>query len=184
MVLQEVKSIEEETAGGRARFKESTAIFQPHYTDEASRPRSVQDAAPDRRRTNEVPEGFNVIPKVRRTLLDRRREVFEAGGPTNGITRKRSPLDLCFLKEFLSGCPVRIAAAELLARVTRSSTTRRRAALYSVAPSRGETGAHLRLQQSPLRSRCPRFDYGYSLDYPNMLCLWEAQSAILPTLPR
>src|SRR5438477_4786413 len=34
LVLQEVKSIEEETAGARARFKESTAVFQPHYTDE------------------------------------------------------------------------------------------------------------------------------------------------------
>src|SRR5438045_1348363 len=34
LVLQEVKSIEEETAGARGRFKESTAVFQPCYTDE------------------------------------------------------------------------------------------------------------------------------------------------------
>ncbi|HZJ38072.1 MAG TPA: thiamine pyrophosphate-dependent enzyme, partial [Chthoniobacterales bacterium] len=36
LVLQEVKSIEEETASARGRFRESTAIFQPHYSSECN----------------------------------------------------------------------------------------------------------------------------------------------------
>src|SRR5207248_6434539 len=34
LVLQEVKSVEEEQAEGQGRFKESTAIFQPQYSSE------------------------------------------------------------------------------------------------------------------------------------------------------
>src|SRR5260370_4762368 len=28
-----------------------------------------------------VPEGFHILPKVKRMLIDRRRQIFEAGGP-------------------------------------------------------------------------------------------------------
>src|SRR6185295_3009877 len=79
LVLQEVRSIEEEKAGGQARFRESTAVFQPQYCDEGE-PTTI---SPEILRQivdglTAVPENFNVIPKIRRTVLDRRREVFEA----------------------------------------------------------------------------------------------------------
>ena len=36
MALEEVKSIEKEKAGEQAKFKESTAVFQPEYTGESA----------------------------------------------------------------------------------------------------------------------------------------------------
>src|SRR6202163_1431977 len=65
LVLQEAKSIEEETAGAQARFKESTAIFQPQYTDEG-KPTAI---SPEMLRQiveglTRVPEDFDVIPEV------------------------------------------------------------------------------------------------------------------------
>jgi 2-oxoglutarate dehydrogenase E1 component len=82
LVLQEVKSVEEMKADDQACFKGSTAVFQPQYSSEgkptAITPEMLKQIVDGLTR---VPEDFHIIPKVKRMLLDRRREVFEAGGP-------------------------------------------------------------------------------------------------------
>ena len=51
---------------------------------------------------------FNLIPKVKRMLLDRRREVFEAGGPYDwGFAEA-----LAFGSLLLEGMPVRLSGQD------------------------------------------------------------------------
>ncbi|MEY2559246.1 MAG: 2-oxoglutarate dehydrogenase component [Verrucomicrobiota bacterium] len=177
LVLQEVKSIEEEQAGEKARFQESTAVFQPQYTSEgtptaisAEMLRQIVDGL------TRVPENFDVIPKVKRTVLDRRREVFEAGGPYEWHYAEA----LAFGSLLLEGIPVRLSGQDS----RRGTFSTRHSFIYDA-----KTGQpfmpllHLAPDQARIciynsllsEAAVLGFDYGYSLDYPNMLCLWEAQ---------
>jgi 2-oxoglutarate dehydrogenase E1 component len=177
LVLQEVKSIEEETAGGQARFKESTAVFQPHYTGEceptaisSTMLRQIVDGL------TTVQEGFNVIPKVRRTVLERRREVFEAGGPYEWHYAEA----LAFGSLLLEGIPVRLSGQDS----QRGTFSTRHSVIYDAKTGQpymplrhlAEKQARICVYNSLLSEAAVLgFDYGYSLDYPKMLCLWEAQ---------
>jgi 2-oxoglutarate dehydrogenase E1 component len=177
LVLQEVKSIEEETAGGQARFKESTAVFQPQYTDEGKPTaislemlRQIVDGL------TRVPEDLNVIPKVRRTVLDRRREVFAAGGPYEWHYAEA----LAFGSLLLEGIPVRLSGQDS----RRGTFSTRHSVIYDAKTGQpyipllhlAEKQARICIYNSLLSEAAVLgFDYGYSLDYPNMLCLWEAQ---------
>src|ERR1700719_306696 len=109
LVLQEVKSIEEEQANEKARFQESTAIFQPQYTSEckptaisAEMLKQVVDGL------TRVPEDFEVIPKIKKNVLDRRRDVFEAGGPYEWAYAEA----LAFGSLLLEGIPVRLSGQD------------------------------------------------------------------------
>ena len=124
-----------------------------------------------------MPEDFNILPKVKRITLDRQREVFEAGGPYDwGFAEA-----LAFGSLLLEGVPGasyagRTAGAAPSASGTRFSTMRKRASRIC----RSSISRRTR-RASAFTTACSReaavlgFDYGYSLDYPNMLCLWEAQ---------
>jgi len=177
LVLQEVKSIEEETANSQARFKESTAIFQPQYTGEC-KPTAI---SPEMLRQivdglTSVPEDFNVIPKVRRTVLDRRREVFEAGGPYEWHYAEA----LAFGSLVLEGISVRLSGQDS----RRGTFSTRHSVIYDAKTGQpyipllhlAEKQERICIYNSLLSEAAVLgFDYGYSLDYPNMLCLWEAQ---------
>jgi 2-oxoglutarate dehydrogenase E1 component len=177
LVLQEVKSIEEEKAGGQARFKESTAVFQPQYTDEG-KPTAISSEMLCQivDGLTRVPEDFNVIPKVRRTVLDRRREVFEAGGPYEWHYAEA----LAFGSLLLEGIPVRLSGQDS----RRGTFSTRHSVIYDAKTGQpyipllhlAEKQARICIYNSLLSEAAVLgFDYGYSLDYPNMLCLWEAQ---------
>src|ERR1700681_3782606 len=82
MALDNVKAIEKEKAGKQAKFRESTAVFQPQYRSSPVSTaisekalKTIVDAL-----TN-VPGDFNIQPKIKRIVLDHRRKVFENGGP-------------------------------------------------------------------------------------------------------
>src|ERR1051325_4161294 len=106
LVLQEVKSIEAEEATDKARFQESTAVFQPHYTAECSptaiSPEMLKQVVDGLTR---VPDDFEVIPKIKKNVLDRRREIFEAGGPYEWHYAEA----LAFGSLLLDGTPVRLS---------------------------------------------------------------------------
>ena len=177
LVLQEVKSVEEEQANEKARFQESTAVFQPQYTSDCSAtaisPEVLKQIVDGLTR---VPENFEVIPKVKRTVLDRRREVFEAGGPYEWHYAEA----LAFGSLLLEGIPVRLSGQDS----RRGTFSTRHSFIYD-----GKSGQpympllHLAPEQARIciynsllsEAAVLGFDYGYSLDYPNMLCLWEAQ---------
>ena len=177
LVLQEVKSIEEEQASEKARFQESTAVFQPQYTTEcqptAISPEMLKQIVDGLTR---VPDNFEVIPKVKRTVLDRRREVFEAGGPYEWHYAEA----LAFGSLLLDGIPVRLSGQDS----RRGTFSTRHSFIYDAKTGQPYMPLlHLAPDQARIciynsllsEAAVLGFDYGYSLDYPNMLCLWEAQ---------
>lgn len=177
MVLAEVKSIEEEAADRTAPFKESTAVFQPKYTcattPTAITPEMLQKIVAGLTR---VPDDFNVLPKVKRITIDRQREASEAGGPYDwGFAEA-----LAFGSLLLEGIPVRLSGQDS----RRGTFSHRHAFLYDAKTGKpylpllhlGPEQARICIYNSLLSEAAVLgFDYGYALDYPNMLCLWEAQ---------
>src|SRR5438477_5733946 len=177
LVLQEVKSIEAEEATDKARFQESTAVFQPHYTSECS-PTAITAEMLKQivEGLTRVPENFEVIPKIKKNVLDRRREIFEAGGPYEWHYAEA----LAFGSLLLEGTPVRLSGQDS----RRGTFSTRHSFIYDAKTGRPHMSLlHLAGEQARIciynsllsEAAVLGFDYGYSLDFPNMLCLWEAQ---------
>ena len=177
MTLDEVRAIEKEKAGEKAKFKESTAVFQPKYTAK-SRPTAISKEQLETivNGLTRVPEGFHILPKIKKMLIDRRRQIYEAGGPYDwGFAEA-----LAFGALLLDGVPVRLSGQD-----SRRGTFSHRHALwydsktgqpYLPLMHLAEKQARICIYNSLLSEAAVLgFDYGYSLDYPNMLCLWEAQ---------
>jgi len=177
MALDDVKALEKEKAGKQAKFRESTAVFQPEYSS-ASDPTAISEKT---LKTivdglTRVPEGFNVQPKIKRIIIDHQRKIFEAGGPYEWHYAET----LAFGSLLLEGVPVRLSGQDS----SRGTFSTRHSVLYDA-----KTGApylplmHLAEKQARIcvynsllsEAAVLGFDYGYSLDYPNMLCLWEGQ---------
>ena len=159
-----------------AVFKGSTAVFQPafHHTPVTT---AVSAATLDRvvKALTTVPEGFKVHSKIKR-FIDGRAEAHKHGGPYDWGMGEA----LAFGTLLLDGLPIRLSGQDC----ERGTFTHRHSVFTDV-----ETGA----KYTPLNHVAPKqphfcvynsllseaavlgFDYGYSLDYPDMLCLWEAQ---------
>ena len=177
MALEYIKALEKQKTGEQAKFKESTAVFQSKYSTE-SKPTAIGE---EMLRTivdglTRVPEGFHILPKVKRMLIDRRRQIFEAGGPYDwGFAEA-----LAFGSLLLENIPVRLSGQD-----SRRGTFGQRHAYWHDAKTGAPYNPLLHLAEKQARicvynsllseAAVLGFDYGYSLDYPNMLCLWEAQ---------
>ncbi len=177
MSLEEVEALEKEKAHKQAKFKESTAVFQPEYKA------SSVSTAIDRKTLEtivagltRVPEDFNILPKAKRMLIDRRQQALAEGGPYDwGFAEA-----LAFGSLLLDEIPVRLSGQDS----RRGTFGQRHAVLYDA-----QTGEpyipllHLAPKQARIciynsllsEAAVLGFDYGYSLDYPKMLCIWEAQ---------
>ena len=177
MALQEVKAIEKQKASEQAKFKESTAVFQPECTTSpvvtAISEKTLKTIVEGLTR---VPEGFNVQPKIKRIVLDHRREVFKNGGPYEWHYAEL----LAFGSLLLEGTPVRLSGQDS----SRGTFSTRHSILYDSKTGEPyvplmhmtEKQARICIYNSLLSEAAVLgFDYGYSLDYPTLLCLWEAQ---------
>ncbi len=177
LALDTVKSLEKEKAGKQAQFTEAAAVFQPEYKSSVVATAITEDELKiivDA--LTRVPDDFNVQPKIKRIVLEHRRKVFENGGPYEWHYAEL----LAFGSLLLEGTPVRLSGQDS----ARGTFSTRHAVLYDA-----KTGApyvplmHLGQKQSRIciynsllsEAAVLGFDYGYSLDYPSMLCLWEAQ---------
>ncbi|MDQ6766078.1 MAG: 2-oxoglutarate dehydrogenase E1 component, partial [Verrucomicrobiota bacterium] len=175
--LDDVKAHATEPADRKERFNESTAVFQPEYSyaspETAITAETLQTIVEGLTR---VPDGFHVLPKVKRMLLDRRREIFAAGGPYDwGFAEA-----LAFGSLLLEGTPIRLSGQDS----RRGTFSHRHAVLYDAESGEPHIPLkHLVPDQASIcvynsllsESAVLGFDYGYSLDYPEMLCIWEAQ---------
>ncbi|MBV9128120.1 MAG: 2-oxoglutarate dehydrogenase E1 component, partial [Verrucomicrobia bacterium] len=124
-----------------------------------------------------VPENFKILPKQKRLMLERRSEVFANGGPFDwGFAEA-----LAIGSLLLEGKPVRLSGQDS----RRGTFSHRQSVFYDMETSErfiplnhladGQQ-ARFCVYNSPLSEAAVLgFDYGYSLDYPDMLCLWEAQ---------
>jgi 2-oxoglutarate dehydrogenase E1 component len=177
MALDNVKAIEKEKAGKQAKFIESTAVFQPKYSS-LSGPTAISEETLKTIVDGlvRVPEGFNVQPRIKRIVLEHRRKVFEEGGPYEWHYAEL----LAFGSLLLEGIPVRLSGQDS----ARGTFSTRHAVLYDAKTGApyvplmhlGEKQARICIYNSPLSEAAVLgFDYGYSLNYPDLLCLWEAQ---------
>lgn len=159
-------------------FAGSTAIFQPPYTHEPANT-AITSATLELlvKALTTTPDDFNVVPKIKRTVLDRRLQVWKAGGPYDwGFAEL-----LAFGSLMLEGTPVRLSGQDC----RRGTFSHRNSVLFdSKNPKRNYVSLmHIAPKQerfcvynSPLSEYAVLgFDYGYSMDFPSMLCIWEAQ---------
>src|SRR5438477_4057451 len=177
MTRDEVKAIEKRKASEKAKFKESTAIFQPEYTSE-SEPTAISEKT---LKTiidglTRTPEGFQIQPKIKRIVLGHQRKIFDDGGPYEWHYAEA----LAFGSLLLDGIPIRLSGQDS----SRGTFSTRHSVLYDATTGEpyvplmhlAEKQARICIYNSPLSEAAVLgFDYGYSLDYPKMLCLWEAQ---------
>ena len=177
MTRDEVEAIEKRKASEKAKFKESSAVFQSEYTST-----SVPTAISEKMLKTivdgltRVPDGFEVQPKIKRIILDHQRKVFEEGGPYEWHYAEA----LAFGSLLLEQIPVRLSGQDS----SRGTFSTRHSILYHAKTGEpyvplmrlAEKQARICIYNSPLSEAAVLgFDYGYSLDYPDMLCLWEAQ---------
>ena len=177
MALDNVKALEKERPGKQAKFRESTAVFQPPYSEE-SEPTAISKETIEKivDGLTSVPDEFNLQPKIKRIVLEHQRKVFEAGGPYEWHYAEA----LAFGSLLLEGTPVRLSGQDS----SRGTFSTRHSVLYDAKTGEpyipllhlAEKQARICVYNSLLSEAAVLgFDYGYSLDYPGMLCLWEAQ---------
>src|SRR3954453_4144284 len=177
MTRDEVNAIEKRRANQKAKFRESTAIFQPKYTGE-SEPTAIPEKTLKTivNGLTRVPDAFEVQPKIQRIVLDHERKVFEDGGAYEWHYAEA----LAFGALLLEGIPVRLSGQDS----SRGTFSTRHSVLYEAKTGKpyvplmhlAEKQARICIYNSPLSEAAVLgFDYGYSLEYPKMLCLWEAQ---------
>jgi 2-oxoglutarate dehydrogenase E1 component len=174
--LSQVKLAAAEKAKAH-EFAGSTAIFQPHYSHAPITTAITKETLDTIAKTlTTVPEGFRVLPKIKRILLERRLQVWKAGGPYNWSFAEA----LAFGSLLLEGTPVRLSGQDS----RRGTFSQRHSVLYDEDNRQRYIPLnHLRPNQarfcvynSPLSEYAVLgFDYGYSMDFPSQLYLWEAQ---------
>jgi 2-oxoglutarate dehydrogenase E1 component len=174
--LSQVKLAAAEKAKAH-EFAGSTAIFQPPYSHAPITTAITKETLDTIAKTlTTVPEDFRVLPKIRRILLERRLQVWKAGGPYNWAFAEA----LAFGSLLLEGTPVRLSGQDS----RRGTFSHRHSVLYDEDNRQRYIPLnHLRPNQarfcvynSPLSEYAVLgFDYGYSMDFPPQLYLWEAQ---------
>ena len=171
------KGIDTDVKANQKAFVGSTAVFQPPYSFKTVKTgisektlKTIVDGL------TTVPSDFRILPKVRKTILERRREVFEKGRGYDWAFGEA----LAFGSLMLEGIPIRLSGQDS----RRGTFSHRHSVFYDeVNRERYIPLQHLSPDQarfcvynSPLSEAAVLgFDYGYSMDYPKMLCMWEAQ---------
>jgi 2-oxoglutarate dehydrogenase E1 component len=122
-----------------------------------------------------LPDGFTLHRKLR-PLLERRREALESGGPIDWAHAEALALGSLLAL----GVPVRLTGQD----TERGTFSQRHAVLhdsktgdrYSPLQHLRDANAPFELHNSPLSEQaCMGFEYGYSVQAPDALVLWEAQ---------
>ena len=159
------------------RFSESNAVFQPPYSH-APVDTAITKETLDRlcKSLTTVPESFRVVPRLKKFFLEKRAQAARNGGPFDWAYAEA----LAFGSLLAEGTPVRLSGQDS----RRGTFSQRHAVLYD---------EKTRERYIPLQNLDPNqarfcvynsllsenavlgFDYGYSLNYPQLLCLWEAQ---------
>ena len=122
-----------------------------------------------------IPEGFTVHPKLIKQLERRR----EAVGPDGGIDWAQAE-SLAYATLLSEGTPIRLTGQDS----ERGTFSQRHLVLHDaktgqrISPIQSLPGAlaPMELHNSPLSEvACLGFEYGYSMEAPETLVLWEAQ---------
>ena len=161
-----------------ATFEGSTFVIQPPYTHDAVNTAVSKDVLGKIiAGITTVPEGFNIHPRVKTFVLDKRRQAFERGEGFDWATAEA----LAWGSLLLEGTHVRLSGQD----VRRGTFSQRHAYYYdmntrqrwcpldSLAP--GQQGKICIYNSLLSEAAVLGFDYGYSLNFAELLCQWEAQ---------
>jgi len=164
-------------AGDRTAFSGSTGVIQPEY----SHAPVATGIGRDRLQhiggvLTSVPDEFHLNPTLAKRFIPRRVEALRNGGPIDWAFAE----SLAFGSLLLDGAPVRLSGQD----VGRGTFSQRHVVLHDfettgkfiplehLAPDQAKFCVHNSLLSE---FAVLGFDYGYSLAYPKMLTLWEAQ---------
>ncbi len=171
------KMLEFQKAGGHTAFSGSTAVVQAEYSHAPVATGVARDLLQQVGRVlTTFPESFTVNPTLAKRFIPRRREALDQGGPIDWALAE----SLAFGTLLLEGTPVRLSGQDV-GRGTFSQrhvvmfdyqTTGRYIPLEHLGPGQASFCVHNSLLSE---FAVLGFDYGYSLSYPKMLTLWEAQ---------
>jgi 2-oxoglutarate dehydrogenase E1 component len=171
------KMVKLSEAGDRTVFSGSTAVIQPSYSHAPVGTGISRDMLQNIGKTlTTVPDDFALNPTLAKRFIPRRVDALANGGPFDWAFAE----SLAFGSLLLEGSPVRLSGQDC----RRGTFSQRHAVFYDY-----ET----RERYIPLQNLAPDqakfcvynsllsefavlgFDYGYSLSYPSMLLMWEAQ---------
>ena len=171
------KMVELSEAGDRTVFSGSTAIIQPSYSHAQVGTGITRDTLQHIGKVlTNVPETFSLNPTLEKRFIPRRVDALANGGPFDWAFAEA----LAFGSLLMEGSPVRLSGQDC----RRGTFSQRHAVFYDY---------NTRERYIPLENVSPDqakfcvynsllsefavlgFDYGYSLSYPSMLLMWEAQ---------
>ncbi len=160
-----------------AAFVGSTAIFQPPYSfDPIETAISEEQLLKLVTKLTTIPDHFRLLPKIKKNVVEHRRHLLERGGSFDWASAEA----LAFASLLVEGTPVRLSGQDS----RRGTFSQRHSVFYDeITRERYIPLCNLDPKQeefcvynSPLsEASVLGFDYGYSMDCPKMLCLWEAQ---------
>jgi 2-oxoglutarate dehydrogenase E1 component len=164
-------------SGERSVFSGSTAIEQQDYSH-APVPTGIEREKLQHigKVLTTVPDGFNLHPTLAKRFVPRRVEALADGGPIDWAFAE----SLAFGSLLIEGNPVRLSGQDC----RRGTFSQRHAVFYDYETrDRHIPLEHLSADQAKFcvynsflsEFAVLGFDYGYSLGYPSMLTLWEAQ---------
>jgi 2-oxoglutarate dehydrogenase E1 component len=164
-------------SGDRTVFSGSTAVEQVPYSHAPVATGVSRDTLQHIGTTlTSIPEGFHLNPTLAKRFIPRRIEALHNGGPIDWAFAE----SLAFGALLMEGTPVRLSGQDC----RRGTFSHRHAVFYDYETrERYIPLDHLKPDQAKFcvynsllsEFAVLGFDYGYSLSYPKMLTLWEAQ---------
>ena len=169
--------VELSEAGDRTVFSGSTAIIQPNYSHAPVATGISKEVLQKVGKVlTTVPENFSLNPTLEKRFIPRRVEALANGGPFDWAFAE----SLAFGSLLLEGSPVRLSGQDC----RRGTFSHRHAVFYDYETREryipldnlSADQAKFCVYNSLLSEFAVLgFDYGYSLSYPSMLLMWEAQ---------
>ena len=165
-------------AGKLAKLEGSNYVIQPPYShDPVDTAVSKAMLGKIIKGITMVPDGFNIHPRVKTFVLDKRRQAFERGEGFDWATAEA----LAWGSLLIEGKHVRLSGQDCRrgtfsqrhAYYYDTNTRDRWCPLNGIAP--GKQGRICIYNSLLSEAAVLGFDYGYSLNYEGMLCQWEAQ---------
>lgn len=163
-----------------AAFVGSTAVFQPAYNfDPVKTAISKEELIKLVQSLTTVPNSFHMLPKIKKNIIEHRQQFLNDAGDAGGCDWAFGET-LAFASLLVEGTPVRLSGQDS----RRGTFSQRHSVFYDeLTRERFIPLLHLDPNQalfcvynSPLsEASVLGFDYGYSMDFPKMLCIWEAQ---------
>ncbi len=169
--------VELSEAGDRTVFSGSTAIIQPSYSHAPVATGISRDMLQDIGKVlTTVPENFSLNPTLEKRFIPRRVEALANAGPFDWAFAE----SLAFGSLLIEGSPVRLSGQDC----RRGTFSQRHSVFYDYETR--ERYIPLQNLSADQAKFCVYnsllsefavlgFDYGYSLSYPSMLLMWEAQ---------